>query len=82
MILTNNQYVSTEDLNLSSATGFFRSLEIARDVFEKSYISKALARHSHNVTHTAKALGISRQHLQNLIKKHSITKVTDADAES
>jgi len=77
VILTNNQFVSTEDLNLSGDTGFFRSLEIARDVFEKSYIVKALAKNQYNVTHTAKALGISRQHLQNLIKKYAITKFTD-----
>jgi Nif-specific regulatory protein len=77
VILTNNQFVSTEDLNLSGDTGFFRSLEIARDVFEKSYIVKALAKNQYNVTHTARALGISRQHLQNLIKKYAITKFTD-----
>jgi DNA-binding NtrC family response regulator len=77
VILTNNDYVSTEDLNLSGQTGMFRSLETARDIFEKGYIVKALARNNHNVTHTAKAIGISRQHLQNLIKKHGITKYTD-----
>ncbi len=77
VILTNNEYVSTEDLNLSGQTGMFRSLEIARDIFEKGYIDKALAKNSYNVTHTAKAIGISRQHLQNLIKKHGITKYTD-----
>ncbi|MHC4608468.1 MAG: sigma-54 interaction domain-containing protein, partial [Planctomycetota bacterium] len=74
VILTNNEYLSTEDLNLSGETGFFRSLEMARDVFEKSYIDKALKRHSNNVTHTARSLGISRQHLQNLIKKYGIQK--------
>jgi transcriptional regulator with GAF, ATPase, and Fis domain len=77
VILTNNEWISTEDLNLSSATGVFRSLETARDIFEKGYIVKALAKNQHNVTHTAKSLGISRQHLQNLIKKHGITKYTD-----
>jgi len=77
VILTNNDYVSIEDLNLSGQTGMFRSLETARDIFEKGYIVKALARNTHNVTHTAKAIGISRQHLQNLIKKHGITKYTD-----
>ncbi len=77
VILSNNQYLSTEDLNLSGESGFFKSLETARDMFEKSYIVKALAKNNYNVTHTAKALGISRQHLQNLIKKYAITKFTD-----
>ncbi len=78
VILSNNLYISTEDLYLTGEAGLYRTLEEARDLFEKSYIVKALARNSHNVTHTAKALGISRQHLQNLIKKYSITKFTDS----
>ena len=53
-------------------------IQAARDLFEKSYVVKGLARHEHNVTHTARELGISRQHLQNLIKKHGITKFTDS----
>ena len=34
----------------------------------------ALQNHRFNVTHASKALGISRQHLQNLIKKHDVQK--------
>ncbi|HXG63105.1 MAG TPA: sigma 54-interacting transcriptional regulator [Planctomycetota bacterium] len=77
VILTNNLYISIEDLNLAGAAGAFRSLEEARDHWEKSYITQALALHEFNVTHTARALGISRQHLQNLIKKHGISRVSD-----
>jgi transcriptional regulator with GAF, ATPase, and Fis domain len=77
VILSNNQYVSTEDLNLTVEDALLRSLEAARDLFEKSYVVQALARNSYNVTHTAKSLDLSRQHLQNLIKKHGITKFTD-----
>jgi transcriptional regulator with GAF, ATPase, and Fis domain len=79
VILSNNQYISTEDLGLTTGTGNFMTLEAARDLFEKSYVVQALARHEFNVTHTARALGISRQHLQNLIKKHGITKFTDTE---
>ncbi len=79
VILTDNEVVSLEDLNLSEEAGRFRSLEEARDAFEKLYIVKGLGRNGSNVTRTARALGISRQHLQNLIKKHNITKYEDVE---
>jgi transcriptional regulator with GAF, ATPase, and Fis domain len=79
VILTNNQFLSTEDLNLVAADKSFRSLEKARDHFEKTYVVQALARNGFNVTRTAKEIDLSRQHLQNLIKKHGITRFTDSD---
>jgi DNA-binding NtrC family response regulator len=79
VILTNNQFLSTEDLNLAVADRSFRSLEAARDHFEKTYVVQALARNGFNVTRTAKEIDLSRQHLQNLIKKHGITRFTDTD---
>lgn len=77
VILTNNLYISTEDLNLTGTSEGFRSLEEARDRWEKNYLSQALSLHEFNVTQTAKAIGISRQHLQNLIKKHGISRMSD-----
>jgi len=79
VILTENEIVTLEDLNLSEEAGRFRSLEDARDAFEKLYIVKALGRNGSNVTRTARSLEISRQHLQNLIKKHNITKFEDTE---
>jgi transcriptional regulator with GAF, ATPase, and Fis domain len=79
VILTNNQFLSTDDLNLVAADKSFRSLEKARDHFEKTYVVQALARNGFNVTRTAKEIDLSRQHLQNLIKKHNITRFTDTD---
>jgi transcriptional regulator with GAF, ATPase, and Fis domain len=79
VILSNNQFLSTEDLNLVAADKSFRSLEKARDHFEKTYVVQALARNGFNVTRTAKEIDLSRQHLQNLIKKHGITRFTDTD---
>jgi len=79
VILSNNQYLSTEDLNLVVADQGFRSLETARDHFEKTYVVQALARNAFNVTRTAREIDLSRQHLQNLIKKHGITRFTDSD---
>jgi len=40
-------------------------------------IARTLAQNLGNVTQTAKSLGISRQHLQTLIKKYGITRLTD-----
>ena len=74
VIMTNKEYISTEDLNLTGAAGSWRSLEAARDHFEKHYVIQALERNGYNVTRTAKEVDLSRQHLQNLIKKHGITK--------
>ncbi len=79
VILSNNQFLSTEDLNLAAADKSFRSLEAARDHFEKTYVVQALARNAFNVTRTAKEIDLSRQHLQNLIKKHGIMRFTDTD---
>lgn len=41
---------------------------------ETYYIKKALQHHEHNVTKTAKALGMSRQNLQYRIRKYDISK--------
>jgi transcriptional regulator with GAF, ATPase, and Fis domain len=79
VILTNNQFLSTDDLNLVAAEKSFQSLETARDHFEKVYVVQALARNGFNVTRTAREIDLSRQHLQNLIKKHNITRFTDSD---
>jgi transcriptional regulator with GAF, ATPase, and Fis domain len=79
VILTSNEYLSKDDLNLVGVGGSFRSLETARDLFEKTYLLQALARNGNNVTHTARELDISRQHMQNLIKKHAIPRVNDTE---
>ncbi len=79
VILTNNEMISTEDLNLSVESGVFRPLEEARHGFEKRYIVKALERHGHNISRTARSLDISRQYLHELIKKLGISRVNDAE---
>jgi transcriptional regulator with GAF, ATPase, and Fis domain len=71
VILTNHERLSAEDLDLNM-TAPVRPLDQARDRFEKQYIFNALVANKHNVTRTASSLGISRQHLQNLIKKHNL----------
>lgn len=74
VILTNHEYLSTEDLLLSGKTISQPSLETARDAFEKTYLVQTLQSHHYNVTHAAKSLGVSRQHIQNLMKKHDVQK--------
>ncbi len=51
-------------LNLRDAGAENRSLKEKMAEAEKFYIQQALARNDHNVSHTAKNLGISRQSLQ------------------
>jgi transcriptional regulator with PAS, ATPase and Fis domain len=78
VILADKEVLSAEDLNLTAPTAPVGTLESARDQFEKGYIVRALAQNLGNVTQTAKSLGISRQHLQTLIKKYGISRLTDA----
>jgi Nif-specific regulatory protein len=77
VILADRDVLSAEDLNLTAPTAPVGTLESARDQFEKAHIVRALAQNLGNVTQTAKSLGISRQHLQTLIKKYGITRLTD-----
>ena len=79
VILSDGETLNAEDLNLTAPTAPVGTLESARDHFEKGYIVRALAQNLGNVTQTAKSLGISRQHLQTLIKKYAITRLTDSN---
>lgn len=47
-------------------------LEDARNAFEKAYIEEMLAKYQGNAKRTAEQLGITRQHLHNLIKKYGL----------
>jgi len=44
----------------------------AHDLFEKEYFERLLEANDHNVTHSAKASGLSRRHLQEKMKRHGI----------
>lgn len=48
------------------------TLEKAKNLWERDFILSALESNSWEITFTAKQLGISRQHLYNLIKKHKL----------
>jgi len=47
-------------------------LRKARDAFEASYIARVLKQHDGNVTHAARALGISRVALQTKMKEYAL----------
>ena len=47
-------------------------LEDARNAFEKAYIEEMLSKHLGNAKRTAEQLGITRQHLHNLIRKYGL----------
>jgi transcriptional regulator with PAS, ATPase and Fis domain len=46
----------------------------ARESFERKYLLAKLAEHKNNITHTAEAIGIHRQSLQQKIKDLDLKK--------
>ena len=73
VILSDEPRLSSEALQLDRATDEpFKPLEYARNQFERQYVVRALGQNGYNVSRTARVLGFSRQHLQNLMKKHNI----------
>lgn len=48
------------------------SMQEAEEIFEKEFITKALARHKNNITKTAKAIGLRYETLHRKIKKLKI----------
>lgn len=71
VILCEGTEINEELLN-EGVTEQFETLQTAREKFEKDYIVNVLLSNGFNVTKSAKLLGISRQHLQNFIKKFNI----------
>jgi two-component system NtrC family response regulator len=73
VILSEEARLSAEHLQLHRGSDEpFKPLEHARDQFERQYVVRSLGQNEWNVSQTARLLGISRQHLQNLIKKHEL----------
>jgi transcriptional regulator with PAS, ATPase and Fis domain len=52
------------------------TLKQARAEFEREYLASVLASHRHNVSHSAKALGISRVALQKKMKEYKLRERT------
>lgn len=78
VLLADGGSISAEDLGLSS---HIEDLDLRRrlDALEAELISTALGRHGGNVTQAAKDLGIHRQQLQRLLRKHGLEREAFAD---
>jgi len=70
------EYLSDRLVNQKSLRVPFPSedllLEDARNAFEKAYIEEMLSKFLGNAKRTAEKLGITRQHLHNLIRKYGL----------
>ncbi len=60
-----------ESLSRLPASG---SLKSQLRVVERDLLSRELVRHGWNISRTARALAISRQHLHNLVRKHGLSR--------
>jgi diguanylate cyclase (GGDEF)-like protein len=75
VIISTGQYLDEIDLGLTSPKlKKGKTLKELRDEFEKECIIQSLVRSRWNITHTAKKLGMTRETLRSLIKKHKIVK--------
>ncbi len=82
VILSDSDYISLDDLELKTDKHIFNeeetcddipTLKQAKDNAEIKTVLKALKANNNNVLETAKLLGISRQRVYELLKKHKIS---------
>jgi transcriptional regulator with GAF, ATPase, and Fis domain len=50
------------------------ALERLNDAYKKAYVEQLLKKHDYNVSRTAKAAGVGRAHIQDLMKRYNITR--------
>ena len=73
VVMTDQRLISPEDLGLTlPAAPVGRELEAVRTLAERDAITLALVRVDSNVTHAARALGISRMTMYRLMDKHGL----------
>ncbi len=73
-IMTDKQYLTSEDLQLSAEIGEILSLKEARNALEIKYLRESLVKHRGNVTYAAKEIGISRVRFHQLLEKYGINR--------
>ncbi len=71
-VMAESGVITLKDLQLSGDTVTLPTLREAREAAERSHIELALSAYNYNVTHTAKALSVSRPTLHALINKLDI----------
>ncbi|SIS47932.1 PEP-CTERM-box response regulator transcription factor [Neptunomonas antarctica] len=74
VIMADNSYITTEDLELSSldVDAIPLNLKQIREEAEKKAIKRALSHADSSISDTAKALGITRPTLYTLLEKHNL----------
>lgn len=72
VIMTEESYISADDLGLVNSESLSLNLKEVRKNAEKSAILQALSMADHNVSAAAKLLGITRPTLYDLFKKYNV----------
>jgi two-component system NtrC family response regulator len=67
-----NQTIEPEDLDMAASSFSQLTFKEARDMFEKDFITHAVRQADYNISEAAKAIGLSRPTLYDLLKKHDI----------
>ncbi len=78
-ILAEGKYITVEDLGLPTSARKTEPLNLkqVREAAEQKAIRRALARANDNISEAAKALGITRPTLYNLLEKHGLKPQAD-----
>lgn len=72
VIMTENQYLTPEDLQLGVDSVKKMKLKEAREQLEIQYLRESLTKHQGNVTYAAEDIGISRVRFHQLLDKYGI----------
>lgn len=72
MVMCEGRWISPQDLDLAQARSEQASLDSARIELERSLIERSLSAHRHNVSQTARTLGISRVTLYRMMHRLNI----------
>jgi transcriptional regulator with GAF, ATPase, and Fis domain len=67
------QVVAFDPATLTSGLDFKEAKQRVVDAFEAAYLRAVLARHDGNITRSAQEAGLTRYHLRELLKRHSLT---------
>lgn len=67
-----NEEEATERMDVDMSLPFKEAKQKIVEVFEKDYLATLLRRNNYNISKTARAAGIDRKHIRNLLKKYGI----------
>lgn len=78
VVMSDHKFLTVADLALQSSAPPRPVLSAARTLAEQDAIVRALNSADHNITHAARALGVSRMTLYRLMDKHGIVSSNEA----